>query len=222
MLPDFLSNGFVPRRVCGDWTDYLIVTDNVGNLSVFVAYVLIPLILYDGYRGLRKLLPEPDGDPTHPLVGFPRWAIPAFITFILSCGIGHLWAVWVFYEAAYRLFVPWTFLTGAASFWGVVQARLAVWWLKDKFLALQHERERMVVELRDENRQRLKTEKDLKDLVASVYNQKRGMAVEIDKLRDQVKRLQEKAASGHDGWRTSLDEDINAIRLQLHNLRDRV
>lgn len=45
----FSSEGFIPRRICGLWPDWLVWEHVLGNALIWLAYVAIPvLILYLG------------------------------------------------------------------------------------------------------------------------------------------------------------------------------
>lgn len=55
----------------------------------------------------------------------PKWAFIAFAAFILSCGIGHLWDITVFWWAPYHFYTIWHILTGIISLataWGLFVA----------------------------------------------------------------------------------------------------
>jgi PAS domain S-box-containing protein len=95
------DKGFIPRWVCGDWTDFhgwfYIISDGL----IWLAYFAIPILLFY-YLVKRSELP------------FLRvfwW----FIAFILFCGLTHLIEVVIFWYPVYRLSAFVKFLTAIVS-----------------------------------------------------------------------------------------------------------
>lgn len=86
------TNDFVSRWQCGHWDIWLIVTSQVADFSIALAYFTIPLLLWRLWIYKRQDFPK-------------SWIVVAFAVFILSCGIGHLFNGLVFWWPAYRLFI---------------------------------------------------------------------------------------------------------------------
>ena len=74
----FDPSGFVPRRVCGDWTPGLVWLHNVSDALIWLAYLAIPLVLLVIARR-RKDVPF-------------RAVYFLFVAFILTCGFTHFLA----------------------------------------------------------------------------------------------------------------------------------
>jgi two-component system, sensor histidine kinase and response regulator len=91
---DFLTrmldtSGFVPRRLCGDWTTELILLHNGSDGLIWLSYLAIPVVLVYFVRRKRD-------------VPFP-WIFWLFGAFIVLCGTTHLMDVVLFYWPNYRL-----------------------------------------------------------------------------------------------------------------------
>ncbi len=41
----FDSSGFVPRRLCGEWTTELVLLHNLSDALIWLAYLAIPVVL---------------------------------------------------------------------------------------------------------------------------------------------------------------------------------
>ncbi len=41
----FDTSGFVPRRLCGEWTPELILRHNVSDAFIWLSYIAIPAVL---------------------------------------------------------------------------------------------------------------------------------------------------------------------------------
>ena len=42
----FSTDGFVPRRICGAWPDWLVWEHVAGNVLVWLAYVAMPVLIW--------------------------------------------------------------------------------------------------------------------------------------------------------------------------------
>ncbi|MHC5542988.1 hybrid sensor histidine kinase/response regulator, partial [Singulisphaera rosea] len=109
---DFLArlfdpSGFVPRRVCGDWTPGLIRLHTISDSLIWLAYLAIPVVLIY-FTGRRRDVPF-------------REMFWLFGLFILTCGFGHLLEVLVFYVPIYR-FIGLVKLATALASWATVIA----------------------------------------------------------------------------------------------------
>ncbi|WP_435009320.1 PAS domain-containing protein [Tundrisphaera lichenicola] len=100
----FSTDGFVPRRLCGLWPDWLVWEHVAGNASIWLAYMAIPLLIWR--LGQRR----PDLAPF-------RESLLAFGLFIGFCGLGHFLDMVSFFRPMYRFSGHILIATGAASWW---------------------------------------------------------------------------------------------------------
>lgn len=108
----FDPTGFVPRRLCGDWSPGLIWLHNASDFLIWTAYLAIPIVLVRfAYRRRHEL-------PFTQLF----WL---FGLFIVACGSTHLMDIVLFYNPLYRLSGAIKLVTAAAS-WGTVIALVSV------------------------------------------------------------------------------------------------
>lgn len=99
----FDAQHFTPRGQCGPWTSATAAAYIGGHLLVFLAYLAIPL-------GLVFLWLESKESPRL------RRVTVLFATFILLCGLGHLFdGVLSFIWPAYHFFAVWHVATGLVS-----------------------------------------------------------------------------------------------------------
>jgi two-component system sensor histidine kinase/response regulator len=127
----FSSDGFVPRRICGLWPDWLVWEHIAGNASVWLAYVAVPLLIW------RLGVGRPDWSPF-------RGVIRSFALFIGLCGLGHFLDMLAFFHPMYRLSGHLLVLTGLVSFWTVWSIRGA--WPAFSALKSPAELERVILE----------------------------------------------------------------------------
>ena len=85
----FDASGFVPRRVCGNWSTELILLHNISDGLIWLSYLAIPVVLIYFIRRRRDM-------------PFP-WIFWLFGAFIIFCGTTHLMEVVLFYWPSYRL-----------------------------------------------------------------------------------------------------------------------
>ena len=85
----FDSSGFVPRRICGEWSTGLILLHNLSDGLIWLSYIAIPFVLVYFIRR-RSDMPFP-------------WIFWLFGAFIVLCGTTHLMEVVLFYWPHYRL-----------------------------------------------------------------------------------------------------------------------
>ncbi len=100
----FSTDGFVPRRICGLWPDWLIWEHVTGNAMVWLAYIAVPALIWR--LGMR----------------LPEWAVfrsvvRAFAPFIVFCGLGHFLDMLAFFHPVYRLSGHVLVATGLVSWW---------------------------------------------------------------------------------------------------------
>ncbi|MBS2033991.1 response regulator [bacterium] len=97
--------GFVPRAICGRWSDWEILLNNVSDLLMALAYVLIPVILVYFTRRRRDL----------PF----SWMFLVFGAFIITCGCTHILEIVLFYYPVYHL-AGWLKALTALASWAAV------------------------------------------------------------------------------------------------------
>ena len=102
----FSPAGFVPRRLCGLWPEWLVWEHVLGNALIWLAYLAIPLLI------LRL------GHRRFPRAGFAG-LVAAFAAFIVLCGLGHFLDMLAFFRPMYRLSGHVLVATGLASWWTV-------------------------------------------------------------------------------------------------------
>ncbi len=103
----FDSSAFFTRDFCGDWSGGLAFAHQAAHGLTAISYFAIPIWILLIYRSRHRDIPA-------------NWMMLLFFTFILSCGVGHLCNVAVFYWPAYRLFTLIDWVVAAASVTTVV------------------------------------------------------------------------------------------------------
>jgi hypothetical protein len=98
----FSPEGFIPRALCGEWTNGLIALHNFSDFFIWASYLTIPIILVSFADKRKHELP------------FPHlfWL---FGLFIVACGTTHLIEIVLFYEPVYRIAGVVKLFTAAAS-----------------------------------------------------------------------------------------------------------
>jgi signal transduction histidine kinase len=104
----FDTTGFPARWFCGTWSEQLGWMHILGDLSIWAAYMAIPIVL--GVFVIRGGSPLPS-------------TVWLFIAFIFTCGVGHLIESVIFYEPVYRLAGAWKWVIGIVS-WATVASLL--------------------------------------------------------------------------------------------------
>ncbi len=97
----FSAKGFIPRWVCGDWTDFHGWLYIISDTLIWLAYFAIPILLF--YYLIKS-------SKTSFLPVF-WW----FIAFILFCGLTHIVDVIIFWYPVYRLSALLKFFTAIVS-----------------------------------------------------------------------------------------------------------
>jgi anti-sigma regulatory factor (Ser/Thr protein kinase) len=90
----FNGDGFMPRRLCGNWEDGLIWLHVVSDSIIFLAYLWIPLTMFVAFRshGSRLVLPR------------ATWLLVSlYIAFIAACGFTHFFDALMFWNPVYRI-----------------------------------------------------------------------------------------------------------------------
>lgn len=98
-----LSLNFLPHGHCFAGDRVSLFLNIIGNIAIFLAYMLIPLGLFFILKKQKAALDK------------HKTIILLFITFIFSCGISHLFDVIVVWYPYYRLQTYWTLWTGLIS-----------------------------------------------------------------------------------------------------------
>jgi hypothetical protein len=106
----FDPHGFVPRRMCGDWSPGLLALHQVSDAVVWVSYMLIAIMLWKFYRSWRQGRLDPVAIERN-----TKLLMIEFTGFTCFCGISHLHQVIVFWYPAYRWFGIWSALTAFIS-----------------------------------------------------------------------------------------------------------
>lgn len=117
----FSGSDFVPRRLCGLWTQPLLWLHVTSDGIIFVSYMIIGLLLLKAVRlwqcGKIDVTPA---QHMAPVIGI------VFGSFILCCGCTHLNQVIVFYHPFYRWMGCVSALTAFVSFSAVLTLWKAV------------------------------------------------------------------------------------------------
>lgn len=142
----FATEGWPPRWHCGIWTSFHGWLYILSDLSIWIAYFLIPLIILN-YLGKKKNGVKFQG------------AYLLFAAFILLCGITHFLDAMMFWIPMYRLNALVRFITGVTSL-------LTVYYLF-KILP-QAFRQKSNVELEREVARRIQAEQSLAEANASL------------------------------------------------------
>lgn len=103
----FNSEAYPARWECGYWTDFEGWFMILSDISIFTAYVSIPILLVIILYRRKKDVP------------FKKFIV-LFALFILFCGMTHLLDAWIFWEPMYRLNGFVKFLTGVVSWVTVI------------------------------------------------------------------------------------------------------
>lgn len=154
-------SGFVPRAVCGQWTSWEVLLNNVSDLMIALAYVLIPLILVYFARR-RKDLPF-------------SWLFLVFGAFIITCGSTHVLEIVLFYYPIYHL-AGWLKALTALASWGAVFALIHI---APKAMSLRSplELEKLNLALAAEVQERQRAEENL--------DQKNRKLQQAERLKDE-------------------------------------
>ncbi|MDG3005883.1 PAS domain S-box protein [Paludisphaera mucosa] len=131
----FSADGFVPRRVCGLWPDWLVWEHLAGNALVWIAYVAMPMMIW------RLRVRRPDWKPF-------RGVVLSFALFIGLCGLGHFLDMLAFFHPMYRLSGLVLVFTGLISCWTAWSLRRA--WPALMAMRSPAELERVIAERTDE------------------------------------------------------------------------
>jgi signal transduction histidine kinase len=104
----FSPDGYMPRRICGQWTQGEIYLHNASDFFIWTAYLAIPLVLLFFWWRRKSELPF-------------RSLFLLFGMFIIACGTTHMMEIVMFYYPVYRLAGVIKFMTAVVS-WATVVA----------------------------------------------------------------------------------------------------
>lgn len=97
----FSSGGFMPRWICGQWSDTLGWLYILANVSIGLAYLSIPILLYKFVKKRKEKV-------------FNR-VFTCFMLFIFFCGTTHFMETIIFWYPLYRLNAVILILTALVS-----------------------------------------------------------------------------------------------------------
>ncbi len=185
------ASGFVPRAVCGSWTEGEVLLNNAADLAVALAYLVIPFVL----TRLQRRRPD---------LPF-SWILVVFGLFIVTCGATHLMEIVLFYHPVYRLAGLIKVLTALAS-WAAVIALIKI---SPALLALRspQELEALNAELALEVRQRRKAEEQKEVLLRELHHRVKNNLQMVSSLL----QLQESSSTSQE--RTILKESRDRVRI---------
>lgn len=99
----FDTDGFMARKDCGDWPNWLVVVAMVSDIIIGFAYMAIPLLLGYFWYKRRRGLPHPN-------------ILVMFVFFIFFCGCTHFADALMYYWPAYRFSITLCIITAIISF----------------------------------------------------------------------------------------------------------
>jgi signal transduction histidine kinase len=182
----FASDEWPPRWHCGKWTSFHGWLYIVSDLSIWIAYFLIPLII------LNYLSKKKSG------IKFQKVYL-LFAAFILLCGITHFLDAVMFWIPMYRLNALVRFVTGVASI-------LTVYYLF-KILP-QAFRQKSNIELEYEVARRIQAEQSLAEANASLTS---FAYIASHDLQEPLRKIRTFGSLVQDGYSKVLDETGNEL-----------
>jgi two-component system, chemotaxis family, sensor kinase Cph1 len=182
----FATDEWPPRWHCGNWTSFHGWLYILSDLTIWVAYFLIPLIILN-YLGKKK-----NG------IKFQKVYL-LFAAFILLCGITHFLDAMMFWIPMYRLNALVRFFTGFISM-------LTVYYLL-KILP-QAFREKSNIELEREVARRLQAEQSLAEANASLTS---FAYIASHDLQEPLRKIRAFSSQLQDGYSNVMDEGGNEL-----------
>ncbi len=182
----FYTDDWPPRWRCGTWSSFHGWLYILSDLSIWIAYFLIPLIILN-YLGKKKN-------------GIKFQAVYLlFAAFILLCGITHLLDAMMFWVPMYRLNALVRFFTGVVSL-------LTVYYLI-KILP-QAFRQKSNVELEREVARRIQAEQSLAEANASLTS---FAYIASHDLQEPLRKIRTFGSLVQDGYANILDQHGNEL-----------
>jgi hypothetical protein len=160
----FETDGFMPRKECGDWPDWLVTIAIISNLLIGLAYYAIPLTLYTLYKKRASEIPK-------------SRILVFFSAFIFACGTTHILDASMYFWPAYRLLILSDVFTACISVYTAIILPKTV-----SFLMKQQSMTRLIglnEQLQREVEARTKMEKDVREL-------NHDLAGEVQRLQNVV------------------------------------
>jgi chemotaxis family two-component system sensor kinase Cph1 len=182
----FATDGWPPRWHCGNWTSFHGWLYILSDLTIWIAYFLIPLIILN-YLGKKK-----NG------VKFQSVYL-LFAAFILLCGITHFLDAMMFWIPMYRLNALVRFITGVVSM-------LTVYYLF-KILP-QAFRQKSNIELEREVALRIQAEQNLAEANASLTS---FAYIASHDLQEPLRKIRMFGSLVQDEYSKNLDERGNEL-----------
>jgi two-component system, chemotaxis family, sensor kinase Cph1 len=182
----FATDGWPPRWHCGKWSSFHGWLYILSDISIWIAYFLIPLIILN-YLGKKK-----NG------IKFQKVYL-LFAAFILLCGITHFLDAMMFWIPMYRLNALVRFFTGVVSM-------LTVYYLF-KILP-QAFRQKSNAELEREVARRIQAEQSLAEANASLTS---FAYIASHDLQEPLRKIRTFGSQVQDGYTNVLDERGNEL-----------
>jgi two-component system, chemotaxis family, sensor kinase Cph1 len=182
----FSTDAWPPRWHCGNWTSFHGWLYILSDLTIWIAYFLIPLIIIN-YLGKKK-----NG------VKFQKVYL-LFAAFILFCGITHFLDAMMFWIPMYRVNALVRFVTAVVSM-------LTVYYLF-KILP-QAFREKSNIELEREVTRRIQAEQSLAEANASLTS---FAYIASHDLQEPLRKIRTFSSQVQDGYSNVLDERGNEL-----------
>ena len=182
----FATDKWPPRWNCGSWTSFHGWLYILSDLTIWVAYFLIPIIILN-YLGKKK-----NG------IKFQKVYL-LFAAFILFCGMTHFLDAVMFWIPMYRLNALVRFVTGVVSM-------LTVYYLL-KILP-QAFRQKSNLELEREVARRIKAEESLAEANASLTS---FAYIASHDLQEPLRKIRAFSSQVHDGYSNVLGEHGNEL-----------
>ena len=193
----FATDKWPPRWHCGDWSSFHGWLYILSDLTIWIAYFLIPLIILN-YLGKKK-----SG------IKFQKVYL-LFAAFILLCGMTHFLDATMFWIPMYRLNALVRFVTGVVSM-------LTVYYLF-KILP-QAFRQKSNLELEREVERRIKAEESLAEANASLTS---FAYIASHDLQEPLRKIRAFSSQVHDGYSNVLGEQGNELVQKIMNSASRM
>ena len=193
----FATDEWPPRWHCGNWTSFHGWLYILSDITIWIAYFLIPLIILN-YLGKKK-----NG------VKFQKVYL-LFAAFILLCGLTHFLDAMMFWIPMYRLNALVRFFTGVVSM-------LTVYYLF-KILP-QAFRQKSNIELEREVARRIQAEQSLAEANASLTS---FAYIASHDLQEPLRKIRAFSSQVREGYASILDKQGNELVEKIMNSASRM